>query len=139
MHHIHPVLALICLTAACAPQSEDTRVDVFRGQQLFQENCAVCHGARAMGGGPASLGLGAPPPSLRNLSTANGGNFPRDYVLEKIDGLARHSDPAAAMPEFGAGDLGPIIQVENDGLSTPIPADLLAIANYLETLQTTDP
>ena len=55
--------------------------------------------------------------------------------MTTIDGLSRHNQLTAAMPEFGAGDLGPIVQVEEDGLSTPIPADLIALANYLESIQ----
>jgi hypothetical protein len=39
------------------------------------------------------------------------------------------------MPEFGAGDMGTVVQLEENGLTMPIPANLLAIANYLETLQ----
>ena len=135
MKFFTPWIGIVVAVAGCAPEAESPRVDVLRGKQLFQENCAVCHGANAAGSGPASLGLGSPPPSLRGLSAANGGIFPRDFVLGTIDGLERHSDPIAAMPEFGAGDVGPLVQVEENGLSTPIPADLLALANYLETLQ----
>jgi hypothetical protein len=61
--------------------------------------------------------------------------FPRDYVMGVIDGFSRRSHPTTAMPEFGAGDLGPVIQVEEDGISTPIPSDLIALANYLESIQ----
>jgi hypothetical protein len=39
------------------------------------------------------------------------------------------------MPEFGALDLGPAVIVEDDGIGTPVPATLLALANYLETIQ----
>ena len=35
------------------------------------------------------------------------------------------------MPEFGDGDLGEIIMVG----STPIPAELFALANYLHSIQ----
>lgn len=129
-----PVILIMAL-AACTPDDQGARTDILRGKQLYANNCAACHGLTAAGSGPESLGLGAPPPNLRGLSAANGGVFPRNFVLATIDGLDRHNNPTAAMPEFGAGDLGTIIQIEENGLSTPIPADLLAIANYLETLQ----
>jgi hypothetical protein len=40
------------------------------------------------------------------------------------------------MPEFGAGDMGDTIIVENpDGTGTPVPARLLALADFVESLQ----
>ncbi|MEJ6398872.1 c-type cytochrome [Yoonia sp. 208BN28-4] len=121
--------------AGCTEEADDTRVDVFRGKALYQSQCAACHGPNGEGAGAASLGLGGPPPSLVTLSAQNGGVFPRDYVLGVIDGLERHNSPDAAMPEFGAGDMGPLILVEEDGLATPIPAEMLALATYLESIQ----
>jgi mono/diheme cytochrome c family protein len=64
------------------------------GATLFQENCAMCHGAGADGRGPASVGLVPPPADFRGS-----------------DVLARHSDaylffrvsegkPGTAMPSF---------------------------------------
>ncbi|MEO0939104.1 MAG: cytochrome c [Pseudomonadota bacterium] len=105
------------------------------GARAFQDKCAVCHGVDGTGAGVASLGLGGPPPDLTLLSAQNGGVFPRDYVMSVIDGFTRQSHPHTAMPEFGAEDMGPTVQVEQDGISTPIPSDLIALANYLETIQ----
>jgi mono/diheme cytochrome c family protein len=64
------------------------------GGRLFQENCASCHGDRADGHGPASVGLDPPPADFRSGAV-----------------LARHSDaylyyrvstgkPGTAMPSF---------------------------------------
>jgi hypothetical protein len=40
------------------------------------------------------------------------------------------------MPEFGADDLGPLVVVEvEDGIGTPIPADLIALSEYLRSVQ----
>lgn len=120
---------------ACVPEPEVTRTDAAQGRSLFVSQCAACHGEDGRGAGPASLGLGGPPPGLTTLSQRNDGVFPRDYVMAVIDGFNRRDHPLDAMPEFGAGDMGPLVQVETDGISTPIPADLLALANYVETLQ----
>lgn len=130
-----PLFGMITTTLACVPQDGQFSTDSVRGKQLYLQNCAACHGADLKGAGPQSLGLGAPPPNLRGLSAANGGVFPRVFVLDKIYGPLRHKSLNTAMPEFGEGDLGPLVQVEEDGLSTPIPADLLALATYLETQQ----
>jgi mono/diheme cytochrome c family protein len=135
LNHKSIGLLLVITTAACSPDDELTRTDQIRGKAVFDESCVQCHGADGGGAGPASLGLGITPPSLRQLSADNDGVFPREYVMATIDGLSRHNQLTAAMPEFGAGNLGPLIQVEENGLSTPIPADLLALANYIETIQ----
>ncbi|MEL7099307.1 MAG: cytochrome c [Pseudomonadota bacterium] len=121
--------------AACtlAPAEPDTSAAF--GARAFQDKCAVCHGVNGTGAGVASLGLGGPPPDLTGLSARNGGTFPRTEVMSVIDGFNRRSHPETAMPEFGAEGLGQPVQVEQDGVSTPIPAELLALANYLETIQ----
>ncbi|CTQ48160.1 c-type cytochrome [Jannaschia donghaensis] len=121
------LLAPLALGACNA--ADEPRTDAAHGASLFAQNCAACHGADGAGAG----GIG---PDLTSLSRRNGGDFPRDRVLAQIDGLNRHGDAGAVMPEFGAGDLGPAIIVEeHDGLGTPIPSDLIALTEYLRTIQ----
>jgi mono/diheme cytochrome c family protein len=123
--------ALIPLAlAACAPQTEtrlptEADVSAARGLALFQEqDCASCHGAGGTGGSA---------PALTELG--RGEAFPTLRVMAQIDGLGRHGDPDAIMPEFGARDLGDTVIVERDGLGMPVPADLLALTEYLRTIQ----
>lgn len=120
--------------AACAPEPEVTRTDAVRGSEVYAANCTVCHGTEARGDGPGAAGLTLAPPNLRLIAQRNGGAFPHDRVASTIDGYTRTAE-GAAMPAFGAGDLGPLVQVEDDGVSTPYPADLLALTNYLESIQ----
>jgi len=123
------VLAL----AGCVEQA-DTSVEA--GAMAFAENCASCHGVDGRGSGSFGRQLINEPPDLTILSAANGGVFPRNEVASTIDGYARGDHFSAAMPEFGAGDLGPTVIVENDdGTGTPIPAELLALVTYLESIQ----
>jgi hypothetical protein len=75
------------------------------------------------------------PPDLTMIAARNGGVFPRDQVMSTIDGLDRDSHFSAAMPEFGAGDMGETVIVETDGLGIPVPTQLLALTDYLESLQ----
>ncbi len=126
------------LLGACeqfAPSGASQRVDAEYGKALYDTKCAVCHGADAEGGGPASLGLGVVPPGLTMLAKNNDGVFPRDEVMSVIDGYFRRDHYNDPMPVFGDEDLGPIVRVEEDDFSTPVPADLLAMANYLESVQ----
>lgn len=109
--------------------------DPMDGRSAYQENCASCHGADAMGNGPAARGLSVAPPDLTGLAARNGGTFPRDAVMSIIDGLDRGTHFSNAMPEFGAGDLGDTVVVEQDGLGTPVPMTLLLLTDYLESIQ----
>ena len=121
------ILAALGLTA-CVEEPVD-------GRTAYLENCASCHGYDAMGDGPTARALCVAAPDLTTISARNGGTFPRDQVMSIIDGLNREPHFSTAMPEFGAGDLGETIIVENDGLGTPVPQKLLVLTEYLESIQ----
>jgi mono/diheme cytochrome c family protein len=121
------ILAALGL-AACVEEPVD-------GRTAYMENCAACHGPSGTGDGPAARGLATAPPDLTMLAARNGGVFPTDQVMSTIDGLEREPHFSAAMPEFGAGDLGDTVIVENDGLGTPVPMKLLVLTEYLESIQ----
>lgn len=121
------ILAALGL-AACVEEPVD-------GRSAFLADCAGCHGADARGGGPAARELGEVAPDLTTIASRNGGKFPRTQVMSTIDGLNRGAHFSAIMPEFGAGDMGDTVIVEEDGLGTPVPARLLALTDYLESIQ----
>ena len=119
-------LLAIALAAACTlPMQGDPGPE--RGALLFASECAACHGADARG---AEVG-----PALTSLTQANEGIFPRDFVMTTIDGYTRGA--GHPMPIFGADPgLGPTLVVEDDaGVGTPVPADLLALTAFLESVQ----
>ncbi|MCF2905489.1 c-type cytochrome [Octadecabacter sp. CECT 8868] len=122
------------LLAGCVEQELDVSVEA--GEFLFQNNCAACHGSDGKGMGEFGQQLFNMPSDLTVLAADNGGVFPRDYVLGVIDGFHRDPEFSAAMPEFGAEGMGPTVLVEDDnGEVTPIPARLLALGTYLESIQ----
>lgn len=126
---------LACLFAAgCTPDLAD-RTSAANGAALYAENCAVCHGAQGRGyDGPTRDWT--PPPDLTLLAHRNGGAFPEFATLATIFGSVGHTNPGRTMPEFGAGDLGPTVIVEvEEGIGTPIPADLVALSEYLRSIQ----
>ena len=114
--------------AACVEEPET-------GAEIFATECAGCHGADARGDGPYARGLDTVPPDLTTIAARNGGVFPRDQVMSTIDGLQRDAHFSVAMPEFGAGDLGATVIVEENGLGTPVPTKLLLLTDYIELLQ----
>ncbi len=98
--------------------------------------CAGCHGRDARGNGPMAAGLPKMPPDLTLIRVRNGGTFPEDRVMSTIDGFNRGKHGGAdPMPHFGDGDLGPIVMTAEDGNPMPVPAELLALSNYLKLLQ----
>lgn len=129
--------ALACATfaalAACKPNEMP---EANEGRRLFVENCAICHGPDAKGSGPSARGLNPPPSDLTLIKARHGGSFPKAKVLSILDGYTRVDLPGQNMPEFGEllrGDLVPIDT--GDGILTPTPRKLVALLEYLETIQ----
>jgi mono/diheme cytochrome c family protein len=124
------VMAGIAL-AACAP---DGRV---AGRALYDQHCVSCHGADGTGNGPAAEGLARRPADLTRIAERNGGSFPMVKVMSQIDGYTRRNDHSSAMPELGkALQEGPVVMIETaDGVRTPTPANLVALAEYLRGIQ----
>ena len=89
---------IVAATWSAAP----TATSADSGEALYQANCANCHGRYAEGSGPIAADLTKTPPDLRHLAAANGGVFPRQHVIDVIDGrafVAAHGD--REMPVWG--------------------------------------
>ena len=111
--------ALVALLAVAAISSTAAAQDVARGEEVFNRNCAVCHGPRAAGRmGPP---LNMIPPEVAALPPA--------AVAQELTGLVRNGIPGA-MPRFTEG------QVSNDDVvhlvaylfanaATPLPSPSL--------------
>ena len=123
------------LVTACTPEEMPQPRD---GRALFMANCAVCHGSDGKGDGPMARSMRTVPPNLTLIAVRNGGEFPRARVLSTIDGYARSNMDGPNMPEFGAlleGDLVPLDT--GDGVLTPTPRKLVALLEYIESIQAT--
>src|SRR5688572_29313640 len=82
-----------------------------RGETLFTENCALCHGQNAEGGGAASTYDPAdswPAPNLTTIEKRYEGTPPalniRDYIVQTI----RRGRPGTPMPAWGSAYGGPM-------------------------------
>ena len=58
-------------------------------------------------------------------------------VMSAIDGYTRRGDRTSVMPELGVVfQEGPLVMVPTgDGVATPTPANLVALAEYLRGIQ----
>lgn len=121
---------LVPLTAAAQ--------DADRGQEIFMDYCATCHGRTAQGDGPMIGVLAVEPPDLTGLAAANDGIFPVAWVAAKVDGRDRVVSHGGVMPVWGGFFDGiqsvAILSEYGQPVLTSEPiADLIA---HLEAIQT---
>lgn len=104
------------------------------GSQTFQRYCASCHGADALGNGPAASALRTPPADLTRIAARRGGGFPDAEIATFIDGrfeLAAHG--TREMPIWGE-------QLES-GYASGAARDevvrgrILTLVEYLKSIQ----
>lgn len=126
------IFAFVLVICACAPSPAVV------GRSIYDDNCMSCHGKSARGDGPLAGQLDGPVPDLTLISDRNDGVFPMDDVLSTIDGYTRRSrGDRMVMPEFGIDlQAGPLVNYDSgDGIATPTPARLVALAEYLRSIQ----
>ena len=130
------VLAIGSALALSACTETDTMPGAEDGRALFMENCAVCHGASGKGDGEMARGMARAPADLTLLALRDGGSFPKAKVMSTVDGYARSDLAGPGMPEFGALLMGDLVPFDSgDGIQTPTPRKLVALVEYLETIQ----
>ncbi len=122
------------IAAACLVLTSGAAVAGDTGAELFQENCAACHGAYAEGDGPAIAALAVPVPDLTTLSARNGGRYPADAVRAVVDG---RNVPAAhgsrSMPIWGTEFW--LEGGADDHASRKAATRIQTLVDYLESLQ----
>lgn len=110
--------------------------DPERGERYFSDHCVVCHGEDAAGGGPMAAVLSVAPADLTQLSAANGGVFPTDRVVRRIDGTTEVLAHGGPMPIFGLLLAGPSEAVlAPDGSEVIAPEAIVDIVAWLELIQ----
>lgn len=125
-----PLIALLFL-AACVPGGEKAPDPA----QDYADYCAACHGTTGKGDGIAAAGLSKKPADLTQLAAHNGGAFPTTRVMAQIWGYAK-AKGRGVMPDFAPMMTGDLVPYDGgDGIETPTPERLVALAEYLKTLQ----
>jgi mono/diheme cytochrome c family protein len=106
------------------------------GKVLFQDNCIACHGASGQGNGPLAAGLTTPPADLTKIAARRGGVWPELEIMSILDGYSRSTLPREDMPVFENFLDDDMVEFDTgNGVSMLVPRKLVAIAEYLETLQ----
>ncbi len=124
------ILFILLVEMGCSPESASS------GRTAFINSCASCHGLTGRGDGPLAAELEVKPANLTKIAARRDGLWPMVEVMSIIDGYHRRTLPREKMPIFGdlaEGKLGPFDA--GDGRLTPTPVKLIALANYLESIQ----
>ncbi len=122
-------LSLALLTVGCASRLPD-----YNGQTLYMANCANCHGTYGEGDGAVTPALNVVLQDLRYISQRNGGEFPKAWLEEIIDGRERRQGHGPiGMPVWGAV----FSQQEgyDDAAQARVSAKVDALLSYLEAIQ----
>lgn len=110
--------------------------DVKEGAELYRVHCATCHGIEGTGQGPMAGVLVVQPSDLTQLAQANGGAFPLERVIRRIDGrdpLVSHGSP---MPVYGFFFEGKGKAIKTDsGQPIMTSAPIVDLMAFLKTLQ----
>jgi len=112
--------------------AQDEEAKLAWGKDLFVRRCASCHGEDGKGNGPAAAALKHPPADLTQLSTSNGGPFPRAEVMRFIDG-------ERPVPAHGPRHMpvwGEVFRQEGYVLgNSEARMRILALTSFLESIQ----
>ncbi len=95
--YLIPAVTLALISAVPAAVAQDAEA----GEADYRTHCATCHGIEATGQGPMAGVMLIAPTDLTGLSAGNGGVFPTERVVKRIDGrdpLVSHGSP---MPVYG--------------------------------------
>lgn len=122
--------ALAGLVAACAPEAQPTGA-----ARDYADYCAACHGPTGRGNGPQAVGMQPAPTDLTQLAAADGGVFPKSRVMGQLVGYTMGRSESH-MPVFDVLREGPVVMYDDgSGQRVATPARLVALADYLQTLQ----
>lgn len=127
-------IAIAGLAAGGLVACQSAQPAPYDGQNLFLGYCASCHGPTGAGDGPMADHLASTLPDLRTLAARNGGTFPREQIVEMIDGRSfRSIHGSADMPVWGfqfRREEG----MTQEGLRN-VDARIAALVDHIESLQ----
>ncbi|MBF9058956.1 c-type cytochrome [Rhodobacterales bacterium HKCCSP123] len=108
------------------------------GFNLFQENCAVCHGQSGHGDGSVAELFAVRPRDLSMMATENGGVFPFEAVAASIDGRQMIRGHGSEMPVWGnalSAEAQAMVLPNMETAEEVVQGRILAITYYLQSIQ----
>lgn len=126
--------ATVCVAAASAaaqgapPPAGATPIE--RGKTIYLERCAVCHGDRGRGNGPAAPALRTRPTNLAKLRKRNG-IFPAD----RVEGSIKGTTPVVAHGATGMMVWGAFFLADANGNQAGADARIRDVMAFIESFQ----
>ncbi len=132
---MHRILLIFGLCVAMLWILQGCSRPTYSGRELYGANCASCHGRYADGQGPAAADAPGPVPDLRYLAARNGGTFPREWVVDVIDGrkMTPPHHGERQMPVWG--DVFAQRDGPNGSAKAQAAAKIQALVDYLMDIQ----
>lgn len=125
------LLVLGCFVWAGTVQAQDA----LTGRALFLHYCATCHGEAAEGNGPMAPVLLVQPKDLTALAAENGGAFPAERVVARIDGRDALVSHGSSMPVYAEVMAGELVEMEIGGATLTISRRIADLVAYLMEIQ----
>jgi len=123
-------LVAIILAGAASAQEAD------RGRDVYVSHCATCHGPTGHGNGPMADVLSVAPTDLTMLARLNGGVFPTDRVVRRVDGASEVLAHGGPMPLWGMILDGPsAVILAPDGAEIVAPEAIIDVTAWIEEVQ----
>ncbi len=128
-------LSLVFILAlASSAMAENTLPE---GRDLFLRYCAICHGRDARGG---EGGTTTPAPNLTKIAERRGSVWPMLEIMSIVDGYTKATEPRPEMPVIPELTEGMRIEFDTgNGNVVMVPANLVSVVQYLESLQVPKP
>lgn len=132
MTHFVLIIPFLFLGTALEAQSA--------AETLYVENCVSCHGSTGQGDGPVATSLSTKPADLTKIAARRDGVWPMLEIMSILDGYSRNTLPREDMPVFENFLDNEMVEFDTgNGVNMLVPAKLIDIVNFLETLQDPPP
>lgn len=132
-------LPILAFALGCAFQSS-AEAPSAEGKALFEQHCSACHGADGKGDGPAAASLKTQPADLTRITARRNGVWPVLEIMSIIDGYTKVTNTREDMPVISELSSGSTVDFDTgNGLATSASASLVALADFLETIQSPKP
>ena len=134
-------LGAVIFSALSPAWALDEKAEIMLGKNEYMGSCASCHGADAMGDGPAAASLSPKPADLTKIAQRNNGTFPSKDIYAYVDGqkmIGPHGN--REMPVWGYRYLADALEraqeVPHDVDPNAFVHDrIAALVKFLESIQ----